>query len=143
MPRDDAATVLDVLLAARKAVAFLGDLALPAFLEDEKTQAAVLHQLLVVGEAVKRLSDEFRSARPDVPWKKIAGMRDVLIHAYDAVDIESVYATIKRDLPGLIDRLPAAHEESQSTLEALADEALAEHRGGLTEPLNPEECGRK
>ena len=112
MRHDDDVTVLDVLLAARKSVEFLGDLDLPAFLEDEKTQAAVLHQLLVVGEAVKRLSDEFRSARPDVPWKKIAGMRDVLIHAYDAVDIESVYATMKRDLPDLIDRLRASEPDA-------------------------------
>lgn len=105
MRHDDDATVLDVLNAARKAVEFLGALDLPSFLGDEKTQAAVLHQLLVVGEAVKRLSDEFRAARPEVPWKRIAGMRDVLIHAYDAVDVESVYATLKKDIPDLIDQL--------------------------------------
>lgn len=105
MRREDGATVLDVLHAARKAVEFLGELDLDGFLSDEKTQAAVLHQLLVVGEAVKRLSAGFRDARPDIPWKKIAGMRDVLIHAYDAVDAESVYETLRTDIPDLVERL--------------------------------------
>lgn len=105
MRRDDAVTALDVLQAARKATEFLGDLDLDSFLEDEKTQAAVLHQLLVVGEAVKRLSPGFRDARPEIPWKKIAGMRDVLIHAYDAVDVESVYATVTSEIPDLVERL--------------------------------------
>jgi uncharacterized protein with HEPN domain len=105
MRRDDAVTALDVLQAARKATEFLGDLDLGSFLEDEKTQAAVLHQLLVVGEAVKRLSPGFRDARPEIPWKKIAGMRDVLIHAYDAVDVESVHATVTSEIPDLVERL--------------------------------------
>lgn len=114
MRRDDAATVLDVRQAARKAVEFLGALELPAFLEDEKTQAAVLHQLLVVGDAVKRLTPEFREAHPGVPWKKIAGMRDVLLHAYDAVDAESVYVTLRTDIPDLVERLrPLAPERPE------------------------------
>lgn len=115
MRREDGATVLDVLHAARKALDFLGDLDLAGLVADEKTQSAVLHQLLVVGEAVKRLSPEFREERPDVPWKKIAGMRDFLIHAYDAVDVESVYETLRTDVPDLLERLRDAAPDPEST----------------------------
>lgn len=79
MRRDDA-SILDAMRAARNAVAFLGDSDLFAFKADEKTQSAVLHQLLVLGEAVKRLSAEYRTSHPEVPWRRIAGSRDVLIH---------------------------------------------------------------
>jgi len=66
MPRDDA-TLLDILRAARLAVAFMGDLDKPAFLNDLKTQSAILHQWLVLGEAVKRLSEGFRTSHPAFP----------------------------------------------------------------------------
>jgi uncharacterized protein with HEPN domain len=101
MPRDDA-TLLDILRAARLAVAFMGDLDKPAFLNDLKTQSAILHQLLVLGEAVKRLSEGFRARHPAIPWRMIAGMRDQLIHAYDAVDLDEVWKTVSIDIPCLI-----------------------------------------
>lgn len=80
MSRDDA-TLLDMLNAARLVVTFKGSSEKAQFLSDLKTQSAILHQLLVLGEAAKRLSDEFRSTHSQVPWKVIAGMRDKLIHA--------------------------------------------------------------
>ncbi len=57
---------------------FKGDLDKSAFLDDLKTQSAILHQLLVLGEAVKRLSEGFRMSHSEVPWRMIAGMRDKL-----------------------------------------------------------------
>src|SRR5215813_4421744 len=101
MPQDDA-PLLDILRAARLAVAFKSDLDKPTFLNDLKTQSAVLHQLLVLGEAVKRLSEGFRTSHPAIPWRMIAGMRDKLIHAYDAVDLDEVWKTISMDIPHLI-----------------------------------------
>ena len=101
MPRDDA-ILLDILKAARLALVFTGDLDRPAFLDDLKTQSAVLHQLLVLGEAVKRLSEGFRMSHPAIPWRMIAGMRDKRIHAYDTVDLDEVWKTVRIDLPPLI-----------------------------------------
>jgi uncharacterized protein with HEPN domain len=101
MSRDDA-TLLDVLKAARLVVAFKGKLAKSAFLRDVKTQSAILHQLLVIGEAVKRLSEEFRGRHTQIPWTRIAGMRDKLIHAYDAVDLDEVWKTVSKDITPLI-----------------------------------------
>ncbi len=95
-------TLLDLLKAARLVIEFMGGSGLPAFLRDLKTQSAVIHQLLLVGEAVKRLSSAFRSGHPGVPWKTIAGMRDKLIHQYDDVDLDEVWKTVSRDLPQLI-----------------------------------------
>ena len=101
MPRDEA-YVLDILKAARLAIEFKGTADRAAFLADAKTQSAVLHQLLVIGEAVKRLSPEFRAAHPGVPWKLIAGTRDKLIHFYEGVDLEQVWGMVTSDLPELI-----------------------------------------
>ena len=101
MPRDDA-HVLDILKAARLAIEFKGSADKAAFLADAKTQSAVLHQLLVIGEAVKRLSPEFRAAHPEVPWRLIAGTRDKLIHFYEGVDLEEVWKMVTSDLPELI-----------------------------------------
>ncbi len=82
MRRDDA-TLLDLLKAARLALVFVGDATLQEFLDDPKTQSAVFHQLLLLGEGAKRLSVQFRDQHSQVPWKHIAGMRDKLIHEYD------------------------------------------------------------
>ena len=106
MWRDDA-TLLDILRAARLALEFRGRLEKAAFLTDLKTQAAVLHELLVLGEAAKRLSAAFREEHPDVPWKAIAGMRDRLLHGYDDEDLDLVWKTVDEDLPGLVKRLEA------------------------------------
>ena len=104
MPRDDA-TVVDVLRAARGAMAFVQGMDLSAFLGDAKTQAAVLHQLLVIGEAVRRLSEGFRGRHPGVPWHLMAGMRNKIIHEYDDVDLEEVWKTVREDLPELVNAL--------------------------------------
>ena len=101
LPRDDA-HLFDILKAARLAIEFLGAADRSEFLEDAKTQSAILHQLLIVGEAVKRISPEFRAAHPEVPWKLIAGTRDKLIHFYEGVDLEEVWKMVTSDLPALI-----------------------------------------
>jgi len=72
------------------------------FVADLKTQSAVIHQLLVIGEAVKRLSPEFRAAHPEIPWKLIAGTRDKLIHFYEGVDVGEIWQMITMDLPPLL-----------------------------------------
>jgi uncharacterized protein with HEPN domain len=69
------------------------------FLKDTECQDAVMRNLAVIGEAVKKLPSAIRVQRPEVPWKDIARMRDVLIHDYVSVDIHLVWGTIHRDLP--------------------------------------------
>ncbi len=104
MPRDDA-TILDILRAARRAVAFKLGMRKRAFVRDEKTQSAIVHQLMILGEATKRLSAAYRARHPNIPWRMMAGMRDALIHEYDDVDLEEVWKTVSVDLPRLIAQL--------------------------------------
>lgn len=102
--RDNAA-LLDVEQAARRVLRYVNGFDKAAFMEDDKTQSSVVFQLLVIGEAVKRLSFEFRIQHPEIPWSLIAGMRDNLIHEYDDIDWNEVWSTVSRDIPDLIERL--------------------------------------
>lgn len=112
----DSATLLDILKAARLAVEFKEGMEKRTFLNDPKTQSAILHQLLILGEAAKRLSAEFRAQHPGIPWKKIVGMRDKLIHEYDDVDLDEVWKTVRSDVPRLLkqlDLLAPSKEENE------------------------------
>jgi len=103
----DEVILLDIIRAARLAVEFKQGMDKVAFLNDIKTQSAVLHQLMVMGEAVKRLSMGYRDQHPEIPWKLMAGMRDVLIHGYDIVDLNEVWKTADVDLPQILPLLAA------------------------------------
>lgn len=71
------------------------------FLQDVMVQDAVLRNFEVIGEAAKRLGDSYRAAHPEIPWRALAGLRDVLIHQYEGVDQEKVWAIVENELPGL------------------------------------------
>src|SRR5947209_3702143 len=71
------------------------------FLADERTQDAVIYNLAIIGEAVKKLPLALRTAHPSIPWKSIAGMRDIVIHDYDSTDIPVIWNAVRRDLPRL------------------------------------------
>jgi uncharacterized protein with HEPN domain len=68
-------------------------------------QDATIRQLEIIGEATKRLSPELRSRYSDVPWRRIAGLRDVLIHDYMGVDLDAVWQVTQKDLPALIEQV--------------------------------------
>lgn len=104
MSRDDA-TLLDVRHAAQRIVEFGDGMSAADFGDDPKTLSAVLYQIAVLGEAVKRLSSVFRAAHPEIPWKDAAGMRDHVTHGYDKVDLDIVAETVKRTVPALLKQL--------------------------------------
>lgn len=71
------------------------------FVSDRKTRNAVIRSIEVMGEAAKNIPESFRRKHPKVPWKKMAGMRDKLIHEYFGVDLEIVWQMIEDNLPVL------------------------------------------
>jgi uncharacterized protein with HEPN domain len=103
--RRDTSHVADIINAARRVRAYLQNVDKLEFDEDRMVQNAVIRQLLIIGEATKRLTAEFRAAHPNVPWHDMAAMRDILVHAYDRVDLGEVWRVAKEDLSGLIERL--------------------------------------
>lgn len=74
---------------------------LEKFMKSEKTQKAVCMTLLNIGELVKVISDESKSENPVVPWKEIAGLRDITAHKYHSLNMERVWGTAKKDIPEL------------------------------------------
>ena len=71
------------------------------FLTESQWHDATIRQLEIIGEATKNLSPEIRDRYPDVPWRRIAGLRDVLIHNYMGVDLKAVWEITRSSLPGL------------------------------------------
>lgn len=98
---DDEA-LADLVRAGRRIHLFTAGMTVEEFLLDLKTQAAVQHQLLVLGEAAKRISESFRVQLPEIPWSPMARMRDTHIHAYDLVNLEEVWQTAAQDMPALL-----------------------------------------
>jgi len=69
------------------------------FLRSLEKQDAIVRRVEIIGEAVRNISADFRREYPDIPWRKISGMRDKLVHEYFGVDLELVWAVVKKDLP--------------------------------------------
>ena len=99
--REIAEYLEDALSAMDKAKAFVSDMSYEQFAEDEKTVFAVVRAIEIVGEAVKHVPQDFRREFNEIPWRDMAGMRDVLIHEYCGIDLETVWKTVKEDMPGL------------------------------------------
>jgi len=81
------------------------------FYGDHQAQDAVLRRLEVIGEAVKNVDEDFRNKYPEIPWKKIAGFRDVLIHEYFGVSMKRVWRVIEIDLVDLKSKISRIWEE--------------------------------
>jgi len=75
------------------------------FYKQRIIQDAVIRNLEIIGEATKNISKEYRNQYPDIPWREMAGLRDVLIHDYLGVDLKIVWAVVKNELPRLLTQI--------------------------------------
>ena len=99
--------VADIVASASAIARYLDGVAQDAFLADDMRQAAVLHQLTIIGEACRRVSTQFRDAHPEVNWAGIVGLRNKIVHDYDDVNLDSVWTVVSTDLPALVSTLNA------------------------------------
>lgn len=108
--RDDRGRLLDILESI-VGIQRYAEQGRPRFEEDELVQTWMLHHLQVIGEAARALSPDFRSEHTDVPWPKVIGMRNILVHDYFRIDADAVWSAIESDLPSLKRQVEAALEE--------------------------------
>ncbi len=81
------------------------------FIRHVPTQDIVIRRLEIIGEAVKNLPGDFKQHYPDIPWQKIAGLRDKLIHGYFGIDLELVWSIVQNDIPSLKEQIKRILQE--------------------------------
>ena len=99
--KDDRPYILHILDAIAKIERYTHDMSYESFVANELVQDGVVRELQIIGEAAKLLSDDFKSARSDIPWKKITGTRDKLIHDYFETNVELIFEVVGGDLAQL------------------------------------------
>jgi len=101
MQRDIGLYLDDILESIKKIEEYTHDLSEEEFSRNTETQDAVLRRLAIIGEAVKHLPEDLKEKHKQIPWKQIAGARDIFVHEYFGVGIERVWGTIHEDLSKL------------------------------------------
>lgn len=99
----DREILLDIIQACNLVREFCRDLDLKTFSRDIKTQSSVLYQIVIIGEAINRLSPEFMQSNPQIPVNAIRGMRNRVVHEYKEVDVVILWEVIKISIPQLLE----------------------------------------
>lgn len=110
MPRGSDLYLEDILESIGRIESYIGDRSRSEFENDFLIQDAVIRNLLVIGEAVKKLPTEVRESAPSIQWRKIAGLRDILVHEYAGIDLGIVWDVVQRKLPELRNEIRAMRD---------------------------------
>ena len=108
--RDDRERLLDIQEAIQRIEKYAAQ-GRDVFEQDELVQIWTVHHLQIIGEASRALSTSLRTQYPQIPWSKIIGMRNILVHDYFGIDTDIVWAAVEGDLPGLKDDIETILEE--------------------------------
>jgi len=111
MTRDMRLYIQDILESIEAIEEYVQSTTEEQFYRNRQVQDAVLRRLEIIGEAVKNLDEDFRNKYPEIPWKRVAGLRDVLIHEYFGVSLKRVWRVIKIDLVNLKSQISMILEE--------------------------------
>ncbi|WP_017298670.1 DUF86 domain-containing protein [Nodosilinea nodulosa] len=103
MSRDLRLYLTDILMAGEKVLHYTEGMNFENFVADERTFDAVIRNLEIIGEAVKSIPDDARLLRPEIEWRKIAGLRDILAHAYFKVEDEIIWDVARNKIPPLLE----------------------------------------
>lgn len=98
----DQATLIDIAEAIKLILRYTEGVDFDSLAANIEKQDAILRRITIIGEATKRLSKNFREQHSTIPWKAIAGMRDVITHDYDAIDLDEIWTVINTNLPDLL-----------------------------------------
>ena len=101
MKRDARVYIADILESIAKIEEYTAEIDFAHFLDNSQIQDAILRRLEIIGEAVKHIPKDLKKLHPDVPWKEIAGLRDVLIHEYFGVKPDRIWKVVSQDIPEL------------------------------------------
>ncbi len=82
--------------------------------QDVVLRFAVERNFTVIGEAAKRVPESVRKENPQIPWKEMAGMRDMIIHEYDEIDLDEVWGTIEKNIPDVLESIDRLLEDTAS-----------------------------
>jgi len=103
-----------IIESAEKIQEYINNITKKEFLKSSEKQDCVIRRFEIIGEATKHLTDDTKRRDKHIPWKKITGMRDILIHEYFAIDVHFVWKTAKYDLPKLLNRIKIVVELTKS-----------------------------
>jgi len=113
MRRDYRAYLEDIIEAAGAAREFVAGMDKEELAKDRRTRDAVVRNLEIIGEAVKKLPAQMKGDHAEVEWKKIAGLRDILVHDYFGIDMDIVWDIVQNKLPALIEQVQRILDESK------------------------------
>jgi uncharacterized protein with HEPN domain len=94
MPRDPE-SLIDIVTAIRRILRYTDGVSRADLEANDEKLSAILYQISIIGEATKRLSPTFRDAHPEIPWREIAGMRNVIVHEYDQLDLDVIWDVVQ------------------------------------------------
>jgi uncharacterized protein with HEPN domain len=107
MPLDfrDPAYLFDMVEAGKKVLRYINQKDFRQFLQDDLLKDGVERNLMIFGEAARKLSEQFKQEQPAIPWRRIIGLRNILVHEYEDIDYEEIWEIITIHLPALVPRL--------------------------------------